>query len=161
MPLTSTNSSHLADSGTTGDRWLQSRLTEAERDGLLNQGFVSTRLLKSGVRAATLRFRDSSGRQRCKYIGTDVRLIEEVARAVDQRRRVKRCKRELDLEAQRIKRQLRALIKQFAVLVQEEGWTRHGWAFRLPTNCVTSSAQDASASSPSSQRMTIASVSSD
>lgn len=130
MELTSKLADVALANAARGEQWLEAHLSPAERDGLQRQGFVHTRALPSGTRAANLRFRDAQGRQRCRYIGTDPQLIADVAAAIERRRRSVRLRRELELAAQQTARELRALVKEFAATLPNDDWTQHGWGFR-------------------------------
>jgi hypothetical protein len=113
-----------------GQRWLDDAVPLEERAALATQGFVAFHTLPSGQRCAKLRFRDSSGRQRVRYLGANAELAAQVAAALKARQRCVRRRRASRQVARSGRRALRGIKCRLEAPLRCAGWRFHGLSLR-------------------------------
>lgn len=113
-----------------GQRWLEGALAPEERAGLAQQGFIAFHTLPSGNRCAKLRFRDSSGRQRVRYLGINPQLADAVAAALKARQHAVRIRRASTRRARCSRQALREVRCRLESPLGCAGWHFHGLSLR-------------------------------
>jgi hypothetical protein len=113
------------------DAWaaVAGRLGPADHDGLARQGWVSEQVRPSGATTYKLRWR-VNGRQRVRYLGSDVAVAAQVRAALIDLQCARRTERELAQLLRQARAQLGTLKRQLQPDLESLGYAYHGYSAR-------------------------------
>ena len=107
------------------------QLAPDELDALRHQGFVASETRGSGTTVHKLHFR-IKGRQRVRYLGTDVKRAAEVRKALEVFQQQRRLTRHIAARAGELKAILRTIKPRLSQPALAAGFIFHGRRLRRP-----------------------------